>query len=99
MPQLHVKKAVEIARAEIVTLFEDEEIANVGLEEVVHNPDTGRWMITIGFARPWEQDGPWVDSLMKTRHPRTFKMVTIDDGSSRVLRVTDRALLDLPEFE
>lgn len=92
MANLYVKAAVDIAKREIQDLFDDEEIVNVGLEEVVHDPDARRWKITIGFARPWEQDAPLVNQLFKSRSPRTYKLVMIDDDTSRVVAVTDRAL-------
>ena len=92
MANLYVKTAVEIAKSQIQELFEDEGIVNVGLEEVVHDPDAKRWKITIGFARSWEQDAPLVNQLFKSRSPRTYKMVMIDDDTSQIVAVTDRAL-------
>ena len=92
MANLHVRDAVDIAKREITSLFESEDISNVGLEEVVHDPDSGRWRITIGFKRPWEEDGPLTNPLFRSQPARTYKLVSVDDRSAQVLGVTDRAL-------
>ncbi len=44
---MDVKEAARTAKKYIVSLFDDEEIMNVGLEEVVFEEMSNRWRITI----------------------------------------------------
>ena len=54
---MDVKEATHIARDYITAVFADTEIARLGPEEAVSDPDTGQWRITCGFARPWYRQG------------------------------------------
>ena len=49
---MDVKKATHIARDYITAVFADTEIAQLGPEEAVSDPDTGQWRITCGFRPP-----------------------------------------------
>ena len=48
---MDVKEAVRTAREYVVDLFQDENIINVGLEEVVFEEVSAVWKITIGFSQ------------------------------------------------
>ena len=87
---MDVKEAVQAARLHIVDLFGDEEISNVGLEEVEFDDLGGAWKVTIGFSRPWERQGALGVNLgLKT--VRSYKVVHIgSDG--HIKSVKDRVL-------
>ena len=91
MANLEVRAAVDIAKREVRGLFDVEGIENVGLEEVVHDPDAGRWRVTIGFKRPWAFRPPRHSPYDTSEHPRTYKLVTIDDESRQVIGLAERA--------
>ena len=48
---IDVKRAVRTAMAYVNDLFEQENVADIALEEVEHGAD-GDWYITIGLTRP-----------------------------------------------
>ena len=52
---MHVKDAARMAKTYLTDLFADEQIMNVGLEEIEFDGMTNVWRITIGFSRPWDQ--------------------------------------------
>ena len=89
---MDVKEAVHTARVYVVDLFRDENIMNVGLEEVVFEEMTDVWKITIGFSRPWELKGPVVAAFVDARHARSYKVLTLNDTSGKVESLTDRVL-------
>lgn len=89
---MDVKEAVRVAREYITDLYSDEEIANVGLEEVDFDPDAGIWRITIGFSRPWNRPEKFL-SVVDAVRSRSYKTVCIHDLSEEIGAVTDRFLV------
>ena len=77
---MEVKLAVEKAKAFVNELFSNEQIRNLGLEEVEFNESEHAWLITLGFTRPWDQAN--FASKLGMLEPRTYKIIRIsDDGS------------------
>ena len=89
---MEVKDAVRLAKEYVADLFEDEQIENVGLEEVVFDDESDSWGVTIGFSRPWDRKGPLATALAERNPARSYKMVRIDDVSEEAEAVTDRFL-------
>ena len=89
---MDVKEAVRTAKEYVADLFEDEQIMNVGLEEVVFEESPAIWKITIGFSRPWDIKGPLVASLVDSHHARSYKVLSLNDASGKVESLTDRVL-------
>ncbi len=87
---MDVRSAVQDARAYLYELFQDEEISDVGLEEVVFDDKANEWNITLGFSRPWEQESAIAYEL-DPKSFRAYKVIRIgDDGTIKSL--TDRVL-------
>jgi hypothetical protein len=86
--QMNVKQAVNVAKDYISDLFVGEQIRNLGLEEVEFDDHRGIWLITIGFARPWENAG--FLSKAGLAEPRSYKVVRVTDEDGRVISVKDR---------
>ena len=85
------REAVQTAKEYILSIFEDEEIVEVGLEELeFEEGDSGVWKVTIGFRRGWQK--PYAPTPPATglhgvlrppspKRERTYKTVRIrDDG-------------------
>ena len=83
---MDVKEAVRTAKQYIEVLFINEDIANVGLEEVVFDDTKHAWKVTIGFSRVWNRGF--------TGGRRSFKVVQVDDLTGRVVSMTHRTLSD-----
>ena len=91
---MDVKEATDKAREYVTTVFADEEITQLGLEEVMYDVDSEQWRITFGFARPWDQQNT-VAVRMGLKTPRAYKMVHINNGDGSIAALTDRLLPDL----
>lgn len=85
---MNVKEAVQIAKAYIADIFAEEHVAKIGLEEVEFEPETGTWLVTIGFSRVWDTDSALVTAIMSSQ--RAYKSLKIDDADGRVLAMKDR---------
>lgn len=89
--KMDVKEATHKAREYITEVFADEEITQLGLEEVVHDPDEKQWRITFGFSRPWDRQNTVAVNLgLKTS--RAYKVVSINDDNGKIVSLTDRLL-------
>lgn len=88
---MDVKQAAKEAKKYLLGLYSDEELTNVGLEEVEFENSTGSWKITIGFSRPWDHKSALLTALGDQRPARSYKVVRIDDDGD-VISVIDRVL-------
>ena len=89
---MDVKEAARTAKTYITELFADEQIMNVGLEEVEYDDSKNFWRITIGFSRPWDQKKNLAATLLEGHQRRSYKLLLVDDRSGEVRSVTDRLL-------
>lgn len=83
---MEVKEAVRCARGFILDMFGDEQISDIGLEEVDFDSKKKEWYITFGFSRPWDV-GPLI-----VKPNRSYKVVRINDATGDVLSVKDREI-------
>jgi hypothetical protein len=87
---IEVNDAIKKAKQWVRNIFEEEQISNLGLEEIKHEHD-GRWKITLGFSRPWDAINPYLSfGGAKLPPPRTLKVITIDDGTGEIISVENR---------
>ena len=89
---MDVKEAVRTAKSYLVDLFEDEQITNVGLEEVLFDEESAVWRITIGFSRSWDLKGPLSVTMAGASPDRSYKMLSISDATGKVESLRDRVL-------
>ena len=78
------------AKEYLYDLLADENLLNVGLEEV--DFDGMAWRITIGFSRPWDHSGPLVTALADGSKLRSYKVLRISDETGTVESLKDRSL-------
>jgi len=50
---MDVKEAIATAKSYVKDIYAEEEVTNLGLEEIEHLPQAGKWIVTLGFSRPW----------------------------------------------
>ena len=89
---MDVKEAVRVAKQHIADLFQDERVVNIGLEEVEFDAFSNRWLVTIGFSRPWDRSptSPLVAAITAPpEYRRSMKIVSIDD-QGKIQSVKDR---------
>lgn len=88
---MDVKEAVSVAKQHLSSLFSEEQITNLGLEEVEYDDQNDVWYVTLGFSRPWETPRNILTALgQEIQPPRTYKVVRIADKDRRVLSVKNR---------
>ena len=88
---MDVKEATNKARTYVTEVFAEEEISQLGLEEVMYDHKADQWRITMGFARPWDQQHTMAVKMgLKT--PRAYKVVHIQNDDGSIIGLTDRLL-------
>ena len=75
---MNAKEAVAAAKAYIEDMFADEQIKEMGLEEVEFEDETNCWNITIGFKRPWDKNA-LAETMKGGAFRRSYKVVAIND--------------------
>ena len=50
---MDAKEAIAAAKTYVSEVYADEQITNLGLEEVEHLMTDGNWIVTLSFSRPW----------------------------------------------
>lgn len=83
---MDAKEAVKAAKRYVAYLFEDEEIKDVGLEEIEFDGDV--WNVTLGFSRPWS--GSLVGGLAAGANARDYRIVRVRASDGEVLSVKQR---------
>ena len=84
---MDVKQAVQTAKEHVALLFADEDVMNVGLEEVEFDELDKVWAITIGFSRSWGRPG---GLFLDVNFPRIYKTVRIRDENGQMESVKHR---------
>jgi hypothetical protein len=89
---MEVKEAVALAKKYVRDVFADEQIDNLGLEEVEFDGQRGTWSVTIGFSRPWEEASGTFGAKLAGFVPRRrdYKVVRITDADKKVTSVKNR---------
>lgn len=81
---MDVRQAVKIAKQHIVDLYADEQLTNLGLEEVEFDDQANVWNVTVGFSRPWQTATAFAEA------PRSYMQVVIPDAGGSVKAVRNR---------
>ncbi len=92
---MDVKAAVKIAKTQVADLFSDEEINDIGLEEVEFDDAVGVWIVTIGFSRPWDQKNALTAALGEGQTGRSYKVLHIAGKDGRMVSMRDHFLNEL----
>ncbi len=76
---MDVKEVVKLAKKYVLDLFAEENITNLGLEEVDFYDNDQEWTVTLGFSRPWVKPGNTLPPRGQSNLPRrSYKIVRID---------------------
>lgn len=91
MPHLDVKKAVKLAKDWLAETLKDENISNLGLEEVEFSEAENAWKITLGFSRPWNTQRNALTAITgDIAARRAFRVITVDDVSEEITSMKRR---------
>ena len=91
---MEAKEAARMAKEYIVGIFADEEIADVGLEEIQFDHASNVWVVTVGFSLPKQwRDDPAMNRM--DRGPaRVYRLIRINDDSGGAESVAERRLFN-----
>ncbi len=87
---MNVKEAVIQAKKEIINLFADENLTNIGLEEVELDDKANEWRVTIGFSRPWDTPKNTFAALADSSPKRSYKLVRISNATNEAISIRNR---------
>ena len=90
---MDVKQAVQMVKQYVVNLYSEEDIINVGLEEVEFDEISNQWRITIGFSRPWDLVKSTHIPISDVRRPRSYKLVRVNDSYGHIVSLRDRIVV------
>lgn len=92
---MEMKTAIALAKKYVGELYSDEQISNLGFEEVEHIIPSGLWTVTVAFSRPWNTPRTRAQEVLEnlgalnTALKRTCKVVTMND-EGEILSLKDR---------
>jgi hypothetical protein len=89
---MDVKAAVQIAKSYVSDLFSEEQIRNVGLEEVEFDETSREWLVTVGFARSWDERSGLEKAMIGVR--RSYKVIRLSNVDGHVISVKDRRVAE-----
>ncbi len=98
---MDAKDAIAAAKSYVSTILADENVMNLGLEEIEHDPAQERWLVTLGFSRPWNTPKTRAQEVLETLGTvsglkRSYKIITLaNDGT--FLSMKSRPRTDLQE--
>lgn len=93
---MDVREAVAAAKKYVQEIFSEENISNLGLEEVEFDEPARIWSVTLGFSRPWDTaENPFVALGRSLQRPRAYRIVRISDETGKVLSLKSRKTTDV----
>ena len=94
---MDVKDAVTIAKNWVHEILADEDVQNVGLEEVEYDSNEGVWDVTIGFSRRWnspkDNQLSGLAAALAVTQPalkRAYRVVSVSDSDGKVISMKRR---------
>lgn len=88
---MNVKEAVALAKNYLADVFVDEQISNLGLEEIEYSDEDDAWLITLGFSRPWSVGRVGaLSASLGLDTSRFYKVVCISDGDGNLISIKNR---------
>ena len=90
-------EAIAAAKKYIHDVYADEQLTNIGLEEVEHIKSAGNWIITVAFSRPWNTPRTRAQEVLENLGAvsglkRSYKTITMtDDGTVLSMKNCDRS--------
>lgn len=89
MNMMNAREAGRKAKQHIAELLSDENITEIGLEEIEYEDEENIWLVTVGFFRPWHKGVEERNFLGEPRLSRSYKVVRLD-AKGEVLAVRHR---------
>ena len=81
------KEAIAAAKKYVNEIYADEQVTNLGLEEIEHFGSDDNWVITVAFSRPWTTPRTRAQEVLENLGAvsplkRSYKVITMaNDGT------------------
>lgn len=98
---MDAKESIAAAKYYVNDILADEHVMNLGVEEIEHDTEQDRWLITLSFSRPWNTPKTRAQEVLENMGAvsglkRTYKVITLT-GDGTVLSMKNRARTDILE--
>jgi hypothetical protein len=98
---MDAKEAIAAAKAYVNEVYADEQISNVGLEEIEHVSTSGDWVVTLSFSRAWNTPRTRAQEVLEnlgavSSLKRSHKVITMA-ADGMILSMKDRIRADAAE--
>lgn len=96
--RIDVKTAIRAAKTILADLLEGEDYSQLGLEEVKYEERDNRWLVTLGYNRPWDIEKQYTppspynigaSSSTTTKQLRTLKRVKLDGKTGEFIALEE----------
>ncbi len=93
---MDVKEAIAAAKDYITEIYAEEQITNLGLEEIEHLASDSNWVITVAFSRPWNSPRTRAQEVLEnlgavSALKRSYKVITMsNDGTVLSMKNRER---------
>ena len=88
---MNVKEAVKAAKEHVKSMFDEEGLSNLGLEEVEFRDVEDAWYITVAFSRPWDKMSDVLAMVNKGPSAnRIYKVVKVNNLDGGLISVKNR---------
>ena len=76
---IDVRAAIDIAKSYARDLFAPDGLSELALEEVEFDDKRDRWMVTVGFSRPWNPPRDALATIVGSAAlKRVYRVVEVD---------------------
>lgn len=92
---MKARDAIGIAKRYLSEVFDEENILNLGLEEIEYDEAQKTWNVTLGFSRPWNQQRNVLSALVQDEHSslrRDYRVVRVRESDGEVTSIKLREM-------
>ena len=90
---MDVDEAVKIAKQFVAKILKDENVADIGLEEIDFDDKKLTWQITIGYTRPWDKSKTLFAAIAgrdEVVPRRIYRVVAVKRDTGKVVSMRKR---------
>lgn len=92
---MEMQDAVRVAKQFAQKIFADEQLSNLGLEEIEFVSDEGAWDVTVGFSRPWNSSRGALSAITgENLQKRSYRIIRIRNSDGEPLFIRRREQIE-----
>jgi hypothetical protein len=88
---MDVKQVATVAKKWVENVLAEEQVFNVGLEEIEYSPEMKEWRVTVGFSRPWNTARNALTAITGEQSARrAYRVITVREPNGEVTSMKRR---------